>query len=261
MGDSLDNVVPVRNGDSVRQILGVDVSSLAAALVAVLATVVPPGKTAYSVEPAPTGRYSSYYGTTVAKESPTTALRRYNEHAEVMVEQAAVVIAETGNKNFTLPELVALTAAVAVQESGLREDVQVGRGRSGKPDDAQGEGRGPGNEGCAMQILPSSAWRFADAAPELKLLAAKGNAKAREAIVQSLLGHDRDSLRRCYRTGIRMLVRGASYCDGRKGYRADWAAVSVFVAGNSCDTDPHGKTAARVNLARRIYQRLAAKRS
>jgi hypothetical protein len=234
------------------------VKPLVVALLAVLEAQVPPGRTAYSVEPAADGKASSFYGTTVRRESPETARVRYREIIEAAVAEVDFVLAESGSKIFTRTELVALTFGVAVQESGLREDVQVGRGRSGKPDDVDGEGRGPGNEACLMQINPVIAWRFADAPMDLKLAAEKGDRKAREAIARTLLGRDRAALSRCFRAGIRMLVHGARWCSGQMSRSApDWSAVAMYVSGVSCTTSQHGKTAARVNLARRIYWRLA----
>jgi hypothetical protein len=231
---------------------------LVVALLAVLEAQVPPGRTSYSVEAAADGKFSSFYGATVRKESAETARARYRDIVEVSIEQVDFVLAESKSKIFTRTELVALTLGVAIQESGLREDVQVGRGRSGKPDDAGGEGRGPGNEACLMQANPVIAWRFADAPKDLKLAAEKGDRKAREAIARTLLGRDRAALSRCFRTGIRMLVHGARWCSGQKSRSSpDWSAVAMFVSGTSCTTSQHGKTAARVNLARRIYWRIA----
>jgi hypothetical protein len=233
---------------------------LAVALLAVLEVQAPPGRTAYSVEPADDGKFSSFYGTTVRRESPEAGRARYTDIVEVAVEQVDFVLAESGSKIFTRTELAALTTAVMIQESGVREDVQVGRGRHGKADDVGGEGRGPGNEACLMQAHPVIAWKYSDAPKALKLAAEKGDRKAREAIARTLLGRDRAALARCFRVGIRMLVHGARWCSGQKSRGApDWSAVAMFVSGTSCTTSQHGKTAARVNLARRIYWRIAGR--
>jgi hypothetical protein len=211
-----------------------------------------PGKTGFSVEPAPTGKYSSHYGTTVQRETYESGAKRYRVTLESLVHAAHEIHRETGTKKFTVTELVFLATGVMIQEGGLREDVQSGRGWAKKADDVGGRGRGPGKEACSGQIHPLIAWRFADTTPELRAAAEKGDRKAREAIAKSLIGTDRAALVRCFRTEMRMLINGAEWCAGKSDLATDWHAVAMYVTGESCTADPFRKTSLRVNLARRI---------
>lgn len=223
-------------------------------LAALLASTAPPGQTGFSVELAtdcasdattcPGARRSSFYRGWVRKESATTAAKRYDLIADVLDDEArrALCIGADGKptceqskaqKRWTVPGLIAISAAVAVQESGLREDVMVGRGRSGKPSDDGGQGRGPGNERCAMQIHPSV---LDD---------------------DRLLGADRDALSRCFRQGMKMLIHARHYCSwAAPKVDRTWAVVSLYGTGVSCDSANNGKTRARVELARKMYERL-----
>lgn len=234
-------------------------SALAITLAAVLETQVPPGRPGYSVEPAPSGRYSSFYGTTVRRETAETARKRYADIAAEIVESADEILAETGSKKFTRVHLVALAAGVAIIESGLREDVQVGRGWAKKADDVGGRGRGPGQEACLAQIHPLSAWRFPepDVDPALLKRASKGEWRAQKAIADTLVGRDREALGRCFRTQARMLVHGAERCAGKSKVRdLTWGTIALYVSGSSCTTPQGGKTAARYRLANKIEKML-----
>jgi hypothetical protein len=215
-----------------------------------------PGKTGFSVEPAPGGKFSSFYGTTVKRETYETGAVRYRRTLEVLVRSAHEIHGETKTRKFTVTELAVLATGVMIQEGGLREDVQKGRGWAKKADDVGGRGRGPGKEACSAQIHPLIAWKYADTTPELRKAAEAGDRKAREAIAKALIGTDEAALSRCFRTQMRMLIRGAEWCAGRSNLANDWHAVAMYVSGESCTADPFRKTSLRVNLARRIKSSL-----
>jgi hypothetical protein len=118
-----------------------------------------------------------------------------------------------GRKNKGRVKDLAIAGLTAlILESGAREDVQVGRGRYRKPVDG-GQGRGPGNEGCLMQIIPSMAPRFATwLSPEERKEALESR-DGREAVMQSLVGRDQASLERCFEVGLRMLAGSRMRCE------------------------------------------------
>lgn len=220
---------------------------LAAMTLAILLKHCPPGQTGFSVEPSGAGKFSSFYSSPVVRETEETGRARYARIAAAMVGAAQDVLREEkprGVKLWNMRQLLAMTTAVAIFESGLREDVQMGRGSAHKADDAGGRGRGPGGEACFMQIHPRV---FAEFAP--------GGA-------DSLLGADEVKMRECFRAGMRMLVRARAYCSGTqkggklKGYDWVWATAAMYGTGNSCTSSNHGKTALRVNLVRKLLPEL-----
>lgn len=224
--------------------------SLNEALLSVLLIQAPPGISAFSVEPVPEcapasacpgARWSSHYGTWVRTETVAAARVRYGEIADAAVDAAEQIHAESP-KGWPVIGLVSLSIGTALLEGGLREDVQTGRGRSGKPDDAGGQGRGPGNEACLEQIHPLNFGRVTDPPHTAK----------------SLLGRDHASLVRCFKAGMRLLNRTWSYCGKwvKAGYARDYTAVSLFVTGSSCVSDPHGKTRGRVRASRAVWSML-----
>lgn len=222
-------------------------TDLSAVLLALMLKHRPPGETAFSVEPAPSGRYSSFYAQPVVRETRETGEARYEVIARELVGAAEDVLRiekPRGAELWRFRDLVAVTTAVAVFESGLREDVQVGRGRARKPDDVGGQGRGPGNEACLVQIHPSVFARFAPGGAD------------------SLLGTDSARVRECFRAGMRMLVQARAHCSlvdaGRKvqGYDWLWATAAMYGTGNSCLSSNHGKTVLRVKLARKLMPAL-----
>lgn len=226
------------------------------ALLALLLANVPPGQTFYSVEPAPISMshadamWSSHYQTWVVQESAETGTRRYEQFVGALVDEARALLCadeepdcapyrgEASWKNaqpWTVEELVLLTTTTAIFESGLREDVQVGRGRSGEPSDDRGEGRGPSNEACFLQVHPVIGWRFADASPELRKAAEQGDPEAREVIASSLLGTGRKAVASCLRTGMRMLIHARAHCAWAAP-TTPWAyaTISMYGTGNTC---------------------------
>jgi hypothetical protein len=237
--------------------------SLTSTLLSVLLSQTSPGGTQYSVEIArdcsaaaktcPDARWSTFYGTWVRRESKATAEARFGEIARAAVEAADEVLClddqERPRANCTpYPgaigkrglrwsrlELATMTTAVAIIESGLREDVQVGRGSARKASDDGGRGRGPGREACLLQIHPVIYQRFT------------------QAPLKELLGRNQQNLRECFATGMRMLINARAYCTGQAPRVPwDWATSAMYVSGSSCSDSNSGKTAARTHLFRRM---------
>ncbi len=245
-----------------------------------------PGQTAFSVESAdycmrafPPANctektvWSEFYGGWVHKERRETAEKRIALASKTLIEEAQQLLCIAGDgtklsscepypgvingklRRWNVDTLAGLGSAVAQLESGYREDVMVGRGWAKKPSDDGGRGRGPGWEGCLMQIHPSVAWRFADAEPLVRLRASRGDKAAREEIVQSLLGADEESLRHCWRTGLRMLIRSRAHCDWAAPKEPwDSATISMFGTGTSCTSPNNGKTNLRVRFFRTVIE-------
>jgi hypothetical protein len=218
---------------------------LATAIHSVMMQFAEPGRTKYSVEPCQSGGlYSQFYKTEVCKESYNTGRSRYRGIAEVMVHAETRV----ANEGWTKAQLIAYTIAIGTAESGWREDVMVGRGQNGKPDDIGGEGRGPGMEACFMQIHPVSIPRFA-------ISTNAGTAKP-----DMLLGSDQESISRCLQTGMRMIIHARRYCAWRAP-QTDWrwAVAAMYATGNSCTSSNHGKTAVRYNYYKTVIGLLEQK--
>ncbi len=250
-------------------------------LFALLVQHAPPGNTAFSVEVVNDcnsaqvcegARWSDFYSAWIRKETPETGAERYSSIAGALVEtarellcrnpdnsvMASCVPAEGALENKKKPRWDVLTlsvagAAVAMLESGFREDVQVGRGSAKKPSTDGGRGRGPGGEGCLVQAHPLSAWRWADSDPELKDRASAGDRAAREEIIESLLGTDHEALKRCWRTGLRMLVHARAYCAWASPKTEwDFAMFALYGTGTSCTSVNDGKTTMRTRLFRQL---------
>jgi hypothetical protein len=218
------------------------------------------GESHFSVEPVPEcagavacegARWSSFYETWVRQESIATAKARYAVIGEAMSHEVTRALCRDsqerpvdgctplpGAKRWMWADLAGFTSAIAIMESGLREDVQVGRGRAGKPDDAGGQGRGPANERCAMQIHP------------------------REIDSDALLGTDLEANRRCFRAGIQRIVHARRWCAWRAP-KVDWmfATASLYGTGTSCVSSNEGKTGKRAGFARDMIARFWGARS
>jgi hypothetical protein len=236
--------------------------SLTSTLLSVLLLQTSPGGTAFSVEIAKdcagaktcTGaRWSTFYGAWVRRESKSTAEDRYGEIVRAAVDAASDVLClddqdrqrencapyppAIGKRGlrWTRTELATMTTAVAIIESGLREDVQVGRGSARKVSDDGGRGRGPGKEACLLQIHPVIYRRFT------------------QVPLEQLLGRNPQALRECFATGMRMLVNARAYCASQAPRVPwDWATSAMYVSGSSCSDSNSGKTAARTHLFRRM---------
>jgi len=256
----------------------------------------PPGDTHFSVVPVPEcdgaevcegARRSTFYRSWVRQETYEQGKQRYRTLAaeqERAIEQILCVRLDGEKIPDCLPEPVALdkktkkllfgpqTAVAAmlgaaIAESGLREDVQTGRGfakacsKGGPrsiegvcgPADDGGMGRGPGGEACVMQPHPSIAWRFADGDPALLARARSGDKLAREEVARTLVGLDGASVARCWRAGLRMLLHSYAHCGwslARGKLREDpwYAMYSQYGTGSSCTASNNGKTLYRHQL-------------
>lgn len=263
----------------------------------------PPGDTHFSMTPvveckcASTcegAKYSSFYDTWVRQETYEEGKARYVTIAatqERAIEQILCMRLDGAVIPDCLPDPRALDKktkkllfgpqvaaaglnGAAIAESGLREDVQVGRGfarpcpRGGPksidgvcgPSDDGGKGRGPGGEACGGQIHPTIGWMFADGDPDVLARAKAGNPEAQEAIMQSLVGHDTESIERCWRTSLRMLLHGVSYCgwwlrQAKMTIDWDFAMYSLYGTGTSCVSGNNGKTRYRTDLFRKLRAR------
>lgn len=253
-----------------------------------------PGDTHFSVVPVAEcqgaevcegAQLSSFYGTWVRQETVEQGKARYRLLAttqERAIEQVLCVRLDGTPIPDCLPEpvaldrktkkllfgpltAVALELGAAIPESGLREDVQMGRGFARKcpkggpssiegvcgPSDDGGLGRGPGGEACVMQIHPSVGWQFVDGDARVLARAKAGDVAAREELMQSLLGDDPENLTRCWRTGLRMMLHAKSHCDwwqsqSKMAKVEPWFAVySLYGTGNSCISANQGKTTYR----------------
>lgn len=262
-------------------------------LFSLLVEKVPPGHTALSVMPVHAcaaaqevpcedARWSSFYGTWVRKEDEEAGRQRYRLAVAALVDSASALLCLTpegavlegckpapgarsprGARWWGVQRLSLLATAVAVMESGFREDVQVGRGWAKKASDDGGRGRGPGMEGCFMQAHPVIAWRFAEHAPsELRARAEGGDREAREAVMQTLLGTSEEALRNCWSTGLRMLLQARAHCAWASPKTPSaWATVSMYGTGTSCVSPNDGKTAMRVRLYESFSRSLRATKS
>lgn len=278
--------------------------TIQALLLQVLLTQVPPGTSAFSVSPdackadacdvatctAPNQckvpYYSRFYQAYVHQETLDEATERYRTIAEAAVDAVTIERCKTFDNTPTgdcspNPQMKVMRGFVgalasifgaAINESGLREDVQVGRGKSRHPDDAGGQGRGPGGEACLMQVHPDIAWRFVPDLTDDERLQASKTPQSREAVARTLLGKDRESLVTCFRTGLRMLAHAASSCAGedrrdaeiarRAGRKhepfanLEWGMFSMYGTGRTCRSFNGGKTTTRVTTARVVADAL-----
>lgn len=280
--------------------------NIQALLLQVLLTQVPPGQSSFSVAIDPCRAdacdvatcttptqckvpfYSRFYQAYVHQETPEEATARY----ETIAEAAVAAVTEERCKNFdgtpvtpgdcspnpdmkVMRGFVGALSAIfgaAINESGLREDVQVGRGKSKKPDDAGGQGRGPSGEACLMQVHPDIAWRFVPDLSDAEREEASKTPQSREAVARTLLGKDSESLKRCFRTGLRMLAHAAVSCAGEDRRDAaiakragrphepfanlEWGMFSMYGTGRTCRSFNNGKTTTRVTTARVVADAL-----
>jgi hypothetical protein len=216
------------------------VTPLESAILVAMNLAVPCGKSAWSVEPVPVAecapdatkcqgaRRSSFHGGWVRQQGAEAC------EAQRKVAARALTAELIGSPQ--PPLWAGLVLGVAVNESGLREDVLNGRGMNGKPADDGGQGRGPSGEVCWMQILPSMAKRMGYA-PE------------------SLLGESEEALRRCFRAGLFQLRWARSACSRKRrtlgGFDVGpaWATIAMYGTGKSCVSNNDGKTERRVRTS------------
>ena len=247
---------------------------------------VPPGRTAFSVAPVDECRgkgacagaqWSGYYGTWIKQETAEQGAARYRMALEQLERAGEELLCRTVDGTviercvpdptaidrrskrvaWRLKSLMLFTLGIAIPESGLREDVQTGRGWAKKASDDGGRGRGPGMEACFGQRHPTIAWRFADAPDELRQRAEAGDKGAREQIARLLLGTDPDAVRRCWRSTMRAIMHARAHCTWSarvENKQVDWdfATASLYGTGTSCFSANAGKTIKRVETFRSL---------
>lgn len=221
--------------------------TLEAWLLSAALAMAPPGNTAFSVTPVAScagssvcagAKRSSFYGTWVKQETAAEGRARY----ELITRELAAESEAQAVKPWTPRSLGAMALGIAIIESGLREDVQVGRGWAKLASDDGGMGRGPGKEAGFPQLHPSIASRFLD--PGKKL--------------EDVLGLNPEAVRLAWRAQLRMLVHARQYCWA-VAPKTDWAfaTVSLYGTGTSCESINSGKTRRRVDAFRSILSRPA----
>jgi hypothetical protein len=247
-------------------------------LLFLLLKTMPPGTTPYSVvradcppaaEVCEGARRSSFYGGWVRQETAAEGKARYAQIIDAFerARQAITCRAITGEKiegcevdplppfkawlPFMPRQAIPAGLSVAVEESGIREDVQVGRGRSGKPSDDGGEGRGPSGEVCFVQLHPKIAWMFVreeDGGVDQATLdrAREGDKAARETVALSLVGVGPEPIERCFRAGFRALSHTRHYCSvARPDLNWVFSMYSLYGTGTTCASANNGKTTRR----------------
>jgi hypothetical protein len=232
-------------------------SSLAELLLALAIRSAPPGRSPYSMEVVPEcgtdpsvaacelrpvcehlgpvcapPRYSKFHSGWVRVESAESAARRYASIASALA-RTADWLTHCDPKKSMCPEhtwpgsthqLAVSGLTVALHESGLREDVQLGRGPLG---------RGPAGEVCLVQVAVDEVPKYAgwiDAVQREELLE---HAEPREGFAQSLLGESPSALERCFEVGLRMLIRARAACS-MASVPWDHGMFAMYGSGRTC---------------------------
>ncbi len=234
--------------------------NLQALFLQTMLTIAPPGYTKFSVtqvecqgESCESYQWSTFYNSYVHKETAEEGKIRYAIISGKVIPLAQKKLCFDDNLN-TIPdckrstifkgwkftELVSIEGAAMIAESGVREDVENGRGRCGhtKPndpltDDAGGQGIGPGGEVCLVQIHPSVLAKF-------------------NLDPQTFLGEA--GLDNCFGFGMDMFGRARAMCSYRAAQTTelehDWIfeTFSAYGTGSTCASANNGKTAYRKSL-------------
>lgn len=240
------------------------IEAVISGIVSLLQTLAPPGQSPFSVTPVAEkvdgAVFSTFYNSYVVKETAAAGTLRYTGIAKGLERAVtrALCVDAFGHKvdgctpipsasTWTWNELAGVQLGVAIYESGFREDVQVGRGRSGctkgseralngkcKPDDAGGQGRGPGNEACLAQIHPTMG----------------GGEK--------LLGLSEDAVERCFYRAAEMMIHSRWHCRRHENL-GTWVfrTVSYYATGRTC-ADYSKKVAFRTGAATRLIPKVQA---
>jgi hypothetical protein len=228
-----------------------------------LLTVAPPGHTKFSLTTVDCGyacsgyKWSSFYNSYVQQESFEEGKIRYGIISESVIKTAQQMLCVDNDlntisdckrpnnfKGWRFVELVSITGGAMIAESGFRKDVEDGNGRSGKPSDDGGQGRGPGGEVCLLQIHPSVLAKH-------------------QIDPVSFLGED--NLDTCISFGMEMFSHARNVC----AYRAiktpeikhNWIfeTYSVYGTGYTCMSSNKGKTDYRTSLYHKISSDFGAR--
>jgi hypothetical protein len=228
-------------------------------LLQTLLVVAPPGHSKFSIVPfdcqnnCSDYKWSTFYNSYVRTETLEDGKLRYSKITEAIVKNAKkeLCLDDSLNKitdcqrtkafkSWTFVELTSIISAAMIAESGIREDVMVGRGYSGYTnpknpltDDAGGQGIGPGKEVCLVQIHPKVLARF-------------------NIDPQTFLGES--GLENCFSFGMDMLGRSRNMCSYQASktpeLEHDWVfeTFSMYGTGYSCASANSGRTAYRKSL-------------
>jgi hypothetical protein len=174
----------------------------------------------------------------VRVESRSTALRRYAGIASAISDTAQRLLACNPNDERyqarcefsgwpgSARTLAIATLAVALHESGLREDIQFGRPPAG---------RGPAGEACLVQIAPAQAPLYATWLPREERESIAKDRDRRELFARELLGDSPVALRHCFEIGMRMLARSRVACQASR-QPWDFAMFSMYGTGRTCNS-------------------------
>lgn len=241
--------------------------NLQALLLQTVLIVAPPGHTSFSVVPVECGdscsgyKWSTFYDSYVRKESSEEGKARYEvitgsitktAQKKLCLDDSLNTIPDCtrspGFKGWRFVDLVSVVGASMIAESGIREDVEVGRGRSGhtKPndplaDDVGGQGKGPGGEVCLVQIHPLVLSKF-------------------KIDPSTFLGTSEEALENCFGFGMDMFVRARNMCAWQAHktpeIEHDWVfeMYSAYGTGSTCASANNGKTTYR----RELYSKISA---
>lgn len=185
-------------------------------------------------------RWSAFRGAWVRVESRDAAIQRYQGIAEAL-ERVATRLVDCklldGSVDLSCQpagwprgkgraqQLAFAAASVVLWESGLREDIEIG---------APPMGRGPANEACVMQIMPSQIQGMARWLPA-KERARALKAEEQEELAKTLLGREPEALDRCIEVGMRNLARARAMCSG-KGMAWDYGMFAAYGTGSKCSS-------------------------
>lgn len=260
--------------------------NLQAIFLQTILTVAPPGYTKFSVTPVECHasttvlsegqksksnecsdyQWSTFYNSYVKKETKEDGRERYSVIVDALIRevQGKLCLDDDLNrisnckrsplfKGWKFIELVSIEGAAMIAESGLREDVEMGRGKSGHTksgdpltDDAGGEGIGPGGEVCLVQVHPSVLVRF-------------------HLDPQTFLGSSGEALSNCFSFGMDMFGRARNMCAYQAtktpDFEHDWVfeTFSAYGTGSTCQSGNNGKTAYRVALYSKISSDFGAR--
>jgi hypothetical protein len=240
--------------------------NLQALFLQTILTVAPPGYTKFSIVPVSCEgescsgyQWSDFYNSYVRKESQEEGKQRYIVISDTVIRIAQNKLCLDDNldkipqcktntlfKNWKFVDLVSVVGSSMIAESGLREDVENGRGRAKKPSKDGGQGRGPGGEVCLLQIHPLVLSKF-------------------KIDPDSFLGESGESLENCFGFGMDMFARSRAMC----AYQAikspeiqhDWVfeTFSAYGTGSTCASANNGKTGYRKSLYITISSDFAAR--
>lgn len=185
-------------------------------------------------------RWSSFRGAWTRVESRDAALLRYQGIAEALERNALRLVdcklpdgsvdldcrpAGWPRGTGRAQQLAFAAASVALWESGLREDIELG---------APPMGRGPAGEVCLMQIMPTQVQALASWVPSTERSRALKR-EEHEDLAKTLLGRSPEALDRCVEVGMRNLARARATCAG-KGMAWDYGMFAAYGTGNRCSS-------------------------